>query len=427
MSKIVITCFGSMGDLYPYVALAKELKKRGHNVAIGSSTFFKAQVEAEAIPFFHLRSALDQYTTAEKVRALLKRLFDPMKGGEAITRELMGGVEETYLDTLKVIEPADFVISNPLAYATPIACREQNKLWLSTILAPMFFLSVCEPPIMSPAPWLRKLYSLSPALYRGLFKLLKGATKVWTQPLYQMCEKYHLPPPSGHPVFEGQYSPHGTLAMFPALFAKPQNDWPIKTTMTGFPLLSIEMAEDSALIELQVFIDTGEAPIVFALGSSAVHLAGDFYRISAAISRQLKRRAVLVYGGYDDQVEGIATGDDIFMINYVAYEKLFPHAALIVHQGGIGTLAQSLAAKCPVLIVPFGFDQFDNGERIENMGVGKCLPRASYNVENAAPVIEELLSQPDYRECSERIGKAVQSDDGAANAADVVEHLLANR
>lgn len=424
MAKILITCFGSYGDLYPYVAMAKTLQQRGHDVAIGSTTIFLSQIEAEGIQFIHLRSNLDHYTTPAAVREFLQRIFDPIKGGERITQEMMARIEETYQDTLKAVEKVDLVIANPLAYATPIVCRQHNIPWLSTVLAPMFFLSVYDPPILSAAPWLRKIHRLSPALYRGLFKLLKGATKAWTQPLYQLCARHQLTPPSGNPLFEGQYSPHGTLAMFPDCFAEPQPDWPVNTQMTGFPLYSRENTVSATLIELQTFIDAGEAPIVFALGSSAVNVAEDFYVVSTAIARTLKRRAVMVCGAHDDQVKDIEPGDDLFIINYVAYDKLFPYACAIVHQGGIGTLAQSLCAQRPILVVPFGFDQFDNGERIEKLGVGKCLSRNNYTLETATPVIEDLLSQTRYKERAEAIGKVIKSEDGAANASDTIERLL---
>lgn len=424
MAKILITCFGSLGDLYPYVSLAKTLQMRGHDVSIGSSTIFMTHIESEKIPFIHLHSPLDQYTTPEKIRSFMSQVFDKVKGGEFITRTLMSGIEETYVDTLNAMESVDLVISNPLAYATPIACREQKVPWLSTILAPMFFLSVYEPPIISPAPWLRKIHRFSPPLYRGLFKLIKSASKPWTKPLYKLCENHQLPPPVAHPIFEGQYSPFGTLAMFPDSFAQAQLDWPVNTVMTGFPLFSSETTKQTEIEGLQVFMDSGDDPIVFALGSSAVNIAEDFYVTSAAIARKLNKRAVLVYGEYEDQIKGIEPGSDIFSINYIAYEKLFPHASLIVHQGGIGTLAQSLAAQCPVLVVPFGFDQFDNGERIEKLGVGKCLPRDQYNVENTTALIEELLSEPHYRERAKSIGKMIKYDDGAANASDFIEQML---
>lgn len=426
MARILVTCFGSYGDLYPYIALAKSLQQRGHDVAIGSTAIYQAQLEAEGVPFIHLRSNLDRYTTPEAVREFLRRIFDPVKGGEHITREMMTRIEETYVDTLDAVTGVDLVISHPLAHATPLVCQKQDIPWLSTILAPMFFLSVYDPPTISAAPWLRTLHRLWPALYRGLFKLLKWTTKPWIKPLYQLCARHQLPAPSAHPLFEGQYSPYGTLAMFSRCFAEPQADWPVKTTVTGFPLFSGEMAENATLRNLQTFLDGGDAPLVFALGSSAVNVADDFYVVSAAIARKLKRRAVLVCGSHNDQVKAIEPGDDLFIIQYVAYEKLFPHACLIVHQGGIGTLAQSLRAQRPILVVPFGFDQFDNGERSEKLGVGKYLPRKDYNIARATPIIEALLMPPIYTKRAQEIGKLIQFEDGMGNMCDVVERVLAD-
>lgn len=424
MANILITCFGSYGDLHPYIALAKNLQNRGHEISIGSSVMFKVQIESEGILFTHLRSNLDKYNTPTAVRDFVRRTFDPVHGGELMINEMMNNIEETYLDTLKATEKSDFVISNPLSYVTPIICREKKIPWLSTILAPMFFLSVYDPPIMSPAPWLRKIHRFSPSIYKLLFSILKSATKKWTKPLYQLCSHYQIPPPNGNPLFEGQYSPHGTLAMFPKYFAEPQMDWPINTILTGFPLFSVEMSTNEKLNNLQKFIANGEAPIVFVLGSSAVNIADDFYVISAEISRKLNKRAVLVYGEHNDSIENISAGSDLFCINYVSYEKLFPHACLIVHQGGIGTLAHSMAAQRPILIVPFGFDQFDNGERIENLGVGKYLSRHNYSVEKATPIIEELLANKKYKTRAQEIGKEIKIKQGVDCACDTIESIL---
>ncbi len=427
MANILITCFGSYGDLHPYIALAKNLQNRGHEISIGSSVMFKVQIESEGIPFTHLRSSLDKYNTPAAIREFVRLIFDPVHGGELMINEMMKNIEETYLDTLKATEKSDIVISNPLSYVTPIICREKNIPWLSTILAPMFFLSVYDPPIMSPAPWLRKIHRFSPSIYKLLFSILKGATKKWTKPLYQLCSYYQIPPPNGNPLFEGQYSPHGTLAMFPKYFAEPQIDWPINTTITGFPLFSVEMTTNEKLNKLKIFIMAGDSPIVFVLGSSAVNIADDFYSISADMARKLNKRAVLVHGEHDDSIKNIPKGDDLFFINYVSYEKLFPHACLIVHQGGIGTLAHSLAAQCPILIVPFGFDQFDNGERIEKLGVGKSLPRQNYTIEKATPIIEELLVNKKYKAHALEINKGIKVNQGVDCACDTIELLLNNK
>ena len=65
-------------------------------------------------------------------------------------------------------------------------------------------------------------------------------------------------------------------------------------------------------------------------------------------------------------------------IDYAPYSLIFPSAAAIVHQGGIGTTAQPLRAGCPTLIVPYSHDLPDNAARLERLGTSPTLDRQRY-------------------------------------------------
>ncbi len=45
--KIFIPAIGSLGDVKPYLILAKELKKRGHTVWLGVHKRFEDQIKAD--------------------------------------------------------------------------------------------------------------------------------------------------------------------------------------------------------------------------------------------------------------------------------------------------------------------------------------------------------------------------------------------
>lgn len=432
MARILITCFGSYGDLFPYIALGKELQNRNHEVVLGTTVMFQNIVEAEGLPFLHIRCGLDRHTSWDAVRELMQKVFDPLKGGEYFIREMMNGIEATYEDTRLAVQNADFVISNPFAFTTPLVCKELSVPWFSTILAPMFFMSTYDPPIMSAAPWLRSLNKFSPAMYRGLFKLIKKLALPWAKPLYDVCSMHQLPP-CANPLFEGQYSPYGTLAMFPKSLAEPQPDWPCNTIVSGFPLFSGEKAnpegqfnnktaDHEELAQLERFLKAGEPPLVFALGSSAVHIAQDFFQTSARIAKNLNQRAVLVVGPLADGV--IEESADLFTIRYVAYDKLFPRASVIIHQAGIGTLAQAICAQKPMLIVPFGFDQFDNAERMVHLGIAASIKRKDYTVEKVSILIEQLATNESYKERAVEIGSKINCENGVGIACDAIEAAL---
>ena len=86
------------------------------------------------------------------------------------------------------------------------------------------------------------------------------------------------------------------LALFSEVLGAPQPDWPPHTRQCGFAFYDRLDKGTGTSSELTQFLDSGPAPIVFTLGSSAVMVAGDFYVESAAAAAELGRRAVLLVG-----------------------------------------------------------------------------------------------------------------------------------
>jgi UDP:flavonoid glycosyltransferase YjiC (YdhE family) len=66
----------------------------------------------------------------------------------------------------------------------------------------------------------------------------------------------------------------------------------------------------------------------------------------------------------------------------------------LVHHGGIGTMSQALAAGIPQLLTPFGFDQFDNADRAQRLGVAKWIPALKLTPDAATEHLRHLLESP---------------------------------
>jgi UDP:flavonoid glycosyltransferase YjiC (YdhE family) len=99
---------------------------------------------------------------------------------------------------------------------------------------------------------------------------------------------------------------------------------------------------------------------------------------------------------------------------------------VIVHQGGIGTTGQALRAGKPMLVMPFGGDQYDNAARIDRLGVGRTIMRRQYTAARAALELEQLLENPGYREKAADLGRCVQSENGVSAACDAIEEQLSS-
>lgn len=422
MKRIVLTTFGSYGDLHPYIAVARGLIARGHEAVIATTELYRNKVEQAGVDFHATRPNLaDLGDQAEVVR----RVYDPRRGAEYMTRQLiMPHLPRTFDDLVGGARGADVLVSHAITYAAPLVARKLGLPWLSTILSPMVFLSTYDPPTLPPAPWLKHLHHVSPALYRVAFRAMRSTVRSWSEPVRALARERGLPEPDGDPLFEGQFSPHGTLAMFSSVLAKPQPDWPPRTHVTGFPFHDADEVNSHPARALDDFLAAGDAPIVFTLGSSAVFDARDFYRQALEIARQLGRRAVLLTGRLAGD-QGLDTlPRDFFAIDYAPHSAVFPRAAAVVHQGGIGTLAQALRAGRPMLVIPFSHDQPDNAERAERLGVALRIPRAKFSVDRGVAALRELLEDPRFAQAAQRVAQRIAGEDGVGAACDRIEAML---
>lgn len=117
-----------------------------------------------------------------------------------------------------------------------------------------------------------------------------------------------LPPAVAHPLFEGQFSDDGVLALFSPLFAAPQPDHPAHTTIVGFAFHDREAGVPATLDPAtQAFMDAGPPPLVFTQGTFAVHDAEVFVRESLLAVRMLGARAARV-GAVVAREDGAETG-----------------------------------------------------------------------------------------------------------------------
>ena len=163
----------------------------------------------------------------------------------------------------------------------------------------------------------------------------------------------------------------------------------------------------------------GEAPIVFTLGSAAVQIAGDFYTESLAAVQKLGCRAVFLVG--DLKLE---TPSNVIAADYAPYSQLFPHAKAVVHQGGVGTIAQVLRAGVPMLVVPFSYDQPDNAARVVRLGVGRTIARKKYRQDTAIKELQLLLKDPQYKTKASEIAQIIRTENGVETACNEIEAFL---
>ena len=176
--------------------------------------------------------------------------------------------------------------------------------------------------------------------------------------------------------------------------------------------------------QLRKFLTDGEPPVVFTLGSWASAAPQKFFAESLKAIAQLRCRAVVIVGQYGQTDLGKELPPNVFAVPYAPYEQLFPHAAVNVHHGGIGTTAQALRAGRPMLVVPFAFDQPDNAARVKRLGVGRSLPIRQYQVARSVRELKALLQDNSYAANAAALGDRIRAEDGVREACNGIEKLL---
>lgn len=416
-SRIVINCWGSYGDVYPYIGLGKALQGRGHRVILALPRYYAAMVEREGLETRHVGPDVDPTD-----RELIARVMEPANGPQALVRDwLMPALRQSYEELREVAAGADLLVTHPATFAAPVLAQQQGLPWVATMLAPMSFFSPSDVPALPPAPRLVHLRRLGPWFGRLIVGLARRATASMTEPVQRLRADLGMPR-GGNPLLEGQYSPILNLALFSRVIGAPQPDWPPHVEVTGFVFYN---GPDVALSPaIQAFLAAGPAPVVFTLGTSAVGAAGTFYEESAAAIVRLRRRAVLLTGGFEDNTPRRTTSPDILIVDSAPHQLLFPHAAAIVHQGGAGTTGQALRAGRPTLVVPHSHDQPDNAFRVTNLGVARTVFPSAYRAGRVAREIDRLLRDPGYATRAAAVATQVRAEGGADAAAAAIARVL---
>ena len=419
-SKIVLNTFGSLGDLNPCLGIALGLKSMGHAPVIATAEVYREYVEGAGVGFHPVRPdvSIDD-------RETIRRVMNPKGGMEFLLRGvLLSRLQESYLDLEEALRGASLLVTHPLSFAGHVAAEKLRIPWVSTVLAPISFLSACDPPILPEFSFLQNLRVLGPAVNRWIYALLpKLYTRKWVDPVRRLREELGLPA-GRNPLFEGQHSPGLVLALFSRVIAAPQKDWPDRTVVTGFATYDLDMHGEGIGEELDRFLEAGPPPIVFTLGSSAVFEAGSFYRESAKAASALGKRAVLLVGRDLAQDIPHPLPEGVAAFPYAPYSEVFPRCAALVHSSGNGTIAQAMRAGKPSLAVYYGFDQPDNAARLARLGMGKIVPAKKYTADLAASLLREILENPVYAERASSLGGRVQAEDGAGTACLAIDRFL---
>jgi UDP:flavonoid glycosyltransferase YjiC (YdhE family) len=143
MARILLTTFGSLGDLHPYIALGKALLARGHTVVLATHAPYRSKVEAEGLTFRPTGHDFDR--NSSQFREIVAKALDPTWGPRYVIRDMvMPELRRDYAATLAASEGCDLLVSHPLTMTVRLVAEKTGRPWVATALSPVSFFSRCS-------------------------------------------------------------------------------------------------------------------------------------------------------------------------------------------------------------------------------------------------------------------------------------------
>jgi len=408
--NVILASIGTDGDIFPYVGLGAKLRERGHRITLTASVHYKPLAAAHGFGFHALVSA-------EENDELLHHpdFWHPRKTAPLAARWGVRFLRRQY-ELLSSLAREDAVlVANPGVMAVAMVHEKSGQPWASLVLQPWMIPSSIAPPIMPGFAFLRRAPRWVWRLFwRGLDMV--GDVLVGRE-LNRLRASLGLRPIRR--IFQNWLSPQLIVGMFPDWYGPPQADWPPQLQLTGFPLF--DGGQRNGLTdEVLNFCRSGPPPVAFTFGTGMRHSAA-LFRAALRASELCGARAIFLTKHRDQLPDPLASS--VLHCDFAPFQKLFPYCVAVMHHGGIGTVAQAMAAGTPQLIHPICFDQLDNGARVKRLGVGDSLDSGRCHPHQIASALSKLMS-PEMRNRCRALAARFKAEDALETAARRIENLV---
>jgi rhamnosyltransferase subunit B len=371
-TTIVIATLGTRGDVLPFIDLAVELQARTHKVFLLSNSNHEPLARRQGISFESVcEPELPQVDC--DIRAFIAEQLIPASG------RIAQRIEE-----LAVSEPRLLVVSRFGNWGAAAACEKGDIPLVNVLLQPDAIWEEGQPIDPADLPLLNRLRStlgLSPIAGSGTLENAKIK-----------------------------------VSLYPDWFGYPESRSWAAGIPVGFPVRAT--TPEPLPQEIVRFIDDFGPPIVFALGTGMRDVE-TFVEVAKVFPAVTGHPVLLLSPAATDAGESVL---GFRIVDYLDHAALFPHAAMVVHNGGIGVTAQAIRAGIPHLVVPFVWDQPDNAARLEALGIGRTVLPADFRRETAEAAVRELMYVDRKLLLLAKAG--ARATDAIPRAADEIERCL---
>ena len=402
MATIVITSYGTLGDHLPYVALGQVLKARGHRVRIAfNESMYPYALKAGLEVVSSGLPNLGAQEAQRKARSWNHWTSKPQWNKERLER-LRLHLTNNFPCLLNACQDAELLIYSVQQGWSAAMVHEKIAIpWLGAFVMPSIFGPITNDEDSSTA---HPVYQAIEEIRRSL-GLAELSWDAWKS--YSKSERIIL-----------ASSPH---------FSQLSREYS-QVIQTGFwfyedPDWSNWQPND----DLRKFVEQEPKPLVLSFSSLPLENSHEVVAVHVQAAAKLNRRILIQHGWADFNESDLlfdVCQNDVKFADFMPQDWLFERAAALIHHGGIGTTARALRNGCPMLVEPYGNDQFFNAWKILSLGVGAAMHPFKLTPTEVARVLQEKVLTPDYKRRAEEVGQKIRNEQGLQTACDSIESWL---
>ncbi|CAF0852870.1 unnamed protein product [Adineta steineri] len=432
--RIFIPAIGSLGDVKPYLILAKELKKQGYIVWLGVHKRFMDEVQNNGIDTVEIGGDMEIALSTTPDGIELQRNPSIFKMG-LVKRVFLPLMEEWFNGILSGLKNADLIVLSITSVLVGLSCIEKNP----NMKAVGIYLYPCRPTSEFAPPALSgKSESLFQWINSFKWKIFEyGASSMYNDKINQLRANINLPPikltydQMIQLIFKKPILTATTYSK--CLLARP-DDWSENELMVG-PIMEEDNNSFEPSDDLLEFLNKyqNEKIIYIGIGSMmSMMFSNDqqlqfLENIQTTIKTMNCKAIVSLAGFYNVSDNNLANHENIFYLKKnIPHAWLFPKMSAVIHHGGAGTTHAGLRYGLPTLILPFGADQPFNGDRVFINRLGPSpLPIRQMTIKNLSNAIEDLINNYTiYKNNAEKASQLIQDENGLNCCVQLIEKEL---
>ena len=413
--RILVTTFGTRGDVQPYAALAGALKSRGHDVTLAVPEGFRDLVEVVGVRL---------HPAGSRMLTMLQEVMPELSGARDALRTLgvMKEAMREHIDEQWAAAQAagpDLVVHHPKCLAGPHIAEALGVPGVLSIPLPFY-----TPTREFPIPFLGGM-SFGGRGNRASYAFTRMATVMYGRMINDFRRRIGLGTIGRltDPVRNPDGSPVPVLYPYSRQVVPVPADFPPSAHVTGYWFLPPDPAWHPAA-QLVDFLAAGGPPVYVGFGSMGFGKGADERRDAVLRALRANRVRGIVATGWGGLSAGDAPSDDVLVVDAVPHDWLFERVAAVVHHGGAGSTAAGLRAGKPTLVCPFLGDQPFWGARVRAAGAGPEPLPAKKLTAGLTERLGDLVREDGYLWRAARLGESIRAEDGLGQGVKIVEDLV---